>query len=119
MRKQRKPKPLAALVERFLVVPLFVAVFVALLMTSITVFMAWTGVRGKLETSGTPVPFLEAWHDVPMLAGLMFVVGFLVSVVWMILKGPSRVKPKSLQMASPTGLATAVPPIGGLLPVAA
>jgi hypothetical protein len=58
-----------------------------------------------VDVSDFQVLFLEAWHDVPMLGGLVFEVGFLVSVVWMILKGPSRVKPKSFQMASPTGLA--------------
>ena len=64
----------------------------AVLMAVIVVGSAMTGYQGNEQPSGTPVPFVEAWTDVPPLAGLIFVVTFVVLVIWLTVRSPEQPK---------------------------
>jgi hypothetical protein len=68
---------------RYVAISLASASGAAVLMAAIRVGSLMIGYRGKEQPSGTPVPFVEAWTDVPPLAGLVFVVTFLVLVIWL------------------------------------
>jgi hypothetical protein len=68
--------------RRYVTIPFVFATAAAAAMATITVVTRMTGYRGKYQTSGTPVSFVEAWTDVPVLAGLIFVVTFLVLSIW-------------------------------------
>jgi hypothetical protein len=66
---------------RYVARPLAFASIAAILMICVAVFTEMSGYRGRYQTSGTPVPFTEAWTHVPALAGLIFGVTFLVLTI--------------------------------------
>jgi hypothetical protein len=73
---------------RYVAISFAIASGAAVLMAAIVVGSAMTGYQGREQPSGTPVPFLEAWKDVPPLAGLIFVVTFFVLVIWLTVRSP-------------------------------
>ena len=68
--------------RRYVTIPFAFASAAAAVMATFVVVTRMTGYQGKYQTSGTPVSFVEAWKDVPDLAGLIFVVTFLVLLIW-------------------------------------
>jgi hypothetical protein len=68
--------------RRYVAIPFAFAGAAAAVMATIVVLARMTGYQGRYQTSGTPVPFVEAWTDVPDLAGLIFVVTFVVLAIW-------------------------------------
>jgi hypothetical protein len=68
--------------RKSITLPCAVAVAAAAVMATVVVVGRMTGFQGKFRTRGTPVPFGEAWTNVPDLAGIVFVVTFLVLAIW-------------------------------------
>ena len=68
--------------RKYVAIPFAFASAAAAAMATIVVFERMTGFQGTHQPSGTPVPFVEAWTDVSDLAGLIFVVTFLVLIIW-------------------------------------
>jgi hypothetical protein len=66
---------------RYVVLPLAFATVVAVFAAGYVLFTEMTGYRGKSQPRATPVPFVEAWSEVPDFAGLIFVVSFLVFAI--------------------------------------
>ena len=54
--------------KRYVAIPLAFASAAAAVMAAIVVVSRMTGYQGKFQPTGTPVPFVEAWTDVPLLA---------------------------------------------------
>ena len=69
------------LFRKYVAIPLAFASINAILMAGVVVFTQLTGYRGRYQTSGTPVRFTDAWANVPELAGLIFVVTFVVLAI--------------------------------------
>ena len=67
--------------RRYVTFPFVWASAAALFMAGYVVFRGVTGYRGKNQPAIAPVSLSEAWEDVPELAGLIFVVTFLVLAV--------------------------------------
>ncbi len=80
--RQHRKQTSESLLQASLIFSLFWSTVAALLITVLTVFNAWTGYRGRFETTAPGVSFFEAWDQVPMFAGLTFVVSFIVLNVW-------------------------------------
>ncbi len=71
---------------RYVVMPLASATAAAAGMAIIMVLHDITGHRGQNQTADAPVPFLRAWTDVPLMAGLLFVVTYVVLSVWVMVR---------------------------------
>jgi hypothetical protein len=68
--------------RRYVATPLAFASAAAAVVAAIALVERMTGFQGRDQPSGTPLPFVEAWTGVPDLAGLIFVVTFLVLAIW-------------------------------------
>ena len=62
--------------RRYIVIPLAGAALGAVFMVALMVVSRMTGYQGKRLPRVSGVPFSEAWTDVHLLAGLIFVVTF-------------------------------------------
>ena len=81
--------------RKYVAIPFTSASAAAVLVTAIVVGSKMTGYEGRYQTSGTPVSFAEAWTDVPILAGLIFAVTFLVLAVWAKVRSPTHDHPSN------------------------
>ena len=68
--------------QKYVVIPFLAASAAATLLVIMVVGGRITGYAGRNETSAVPIPFAEAWTFVPELAGMIFIVTFLVLAVW-------------------------------------
>jgi hypothetical protein len=68
--------------RRHIVFPLACALLAALLMLVIGTVNGVTGFRGGNESSGVPLLLTQALTDALPLAGLIFVVTFVVVAIW-------------------------------------
>ena len=67
--------------RRYIAIPLAGAALGAIGMAAVMVVSRMTGYQGKFESRVRGLPFSEAWTDVHFLAGLIFVVTFVVLAV--------------------------------------
>jgi hypothetical protein len=67
-------RPTPTRFKRYLVLPFAFACLGAAFIASIAVIRRMTGYEGKYQTSGTPVPFSQAWTNVPLMSLVIFVV---------------------------------------------
>jgi len=74
--------PTSKAFRNYVAIPFAFASVAATGTATIGVLISMTGYRGKYQTSVIPTPFAEAWTDVATLAGLIFVVTFLVLAIW-------------------------------------
>jgi hypothetical protein len=72
--------------NKYVAIPFACASAAAGGMAAIVVFNEITGFRGRDQPSATPVPFMEAWTNLPLLAGLIFIGTFLVVAIWAALR---------------------------------